>query len=148
MEKLETLKQVCEETNVDFTEFVWRSYLVVELGKSYTPTLEQFDDLYVGLVGGVLGNLGSGKTPEYIEGIGPSDDDKNTLESWSKVRDELIYTLGSLICPYDKWIKVNKESKEWESIVIESYRLDKEFKEDPNKWGAELRNKCKSKNNE
>lgn len=148
MIELERLKKVCEESNTDFEKFIWQAYLVVELGKSYKPTLEQFDDLYTGLVGGSLANLGSGKTPEYIEGIGPPKEEINTLESWDKFRNELIYTLGALICPFHEWIKRNKESKEWLYLSAISFKLDEEFKQDPNGWAVELRNKCKPKNNE
>ena len=42
-------------------------------------------------------------------------------------------------------IKENTESDEWVNLVIESSRLDEEFKKDPNKWSIELRENCKPK---
>ena len=39
MIELERLKKVCGESNTDFEKFIWQAYLVVELGKSYKPTI-------------------------------------------------------------------------------------------------------------
>ena len=143
--ELEKLKKACSDNGIDISKMIWASYLTVELGKSYKPTVDQLDDLYSGLVGGVLYNLGSGKIPEYMDEIGPPPEERNSLENWEKLRHELIFGFGGMAYPYDEWIKENTESDEWVNLVIESSRLDEEFKKDPNKWSIELREKCKPK---
>ena len=97
---LEAIKKACEDNNLEFERFVHASFLTVELGNSFKPTVDVLDDLYCGLVGGVMYNLGSGKTPMIMEGIGPDAEDRNTLESWEKLRSELIYGLGGVISPF------------------------------------------------
>ena len=141
--ELEKLKKVCNDNGIDISRMIWASYLTVELGKSFKPTVDQLDDLYCGLVGGVLCNLGSGKVPEYMEGIGPPSEERNSLKNWEKLRYELIFGFGGMVYPYHEWIKENRESEEWVNIVMESHRLDGEFKKDPNKWCVELRENCK-----
>lgn len=145
MNNLEKLKKACEDNNLDFERFVHASFLTTELGNSFKPTVDMLDDLYCGLVGGVMYNLGSGKTPMIMEGIGPDAEDRNTLESWEKLRSELIYSLGGMTYPFEEWIKENKESEDWVDIISKSTKLDEEFKSNPNKWCVELREKCKSK---
>jgi len=143
--EIEKLKKACSDNGIDISKMIWASYLTVELGKSYKPTVDQLDDLYCGLVGGVLCNLGSGKIPEYMESIGPPPEERNSFENWEKLRHQLIFGLGEMAYPYDEWIKENTESDEWVNLIIESSRLDEEFKKDPNKWSIELREKCKPK---
>ena len=137
------IKEQCEKMNIDFGFIAYTSFLTIELGKSYKPTVDQLDDLYCVLVGGVLYNLGSGKTPEYMEGIGPSPEERNSLENWEKLRNELIYTLGGLAYPYEEWKKNNPMSEKWTEYIIASMDIDNQFKNNPEKWCIELRESCK-----
>jgi hypothetical protein len=145
MKVTEHLKEQCEKMNIDFAFVAYSSFLTIELGKSYKPTVDQLDDLYAVLVGGALCNLGSGKTPEYMDGIGPSPEERNSLENWEKLRNELIYTLGGLAHPYEEWKKNNLISQKWTEYIIVSMDLDNQFKENPEKWCIELRESCKNK---
>jgi len=145
MNKLEEIKKACVDNNLEFERFEHASFLTTELGGSFKPTVDMLDDLYSGLVGGVIYNLGSGKTPMIMEGIGPEAEDRNTLESWEKLRSELIYGLGNIAYPFEEWVKENKQSEDWVEIISSATKLDEEFKEDPNKWCVDLRNKCKRK---
>jgi hypothetical protein len=141
------LKKSCSDVGVDVSRFVWRSYLVTKLGETYKPTVDQLDDLYAGLVSGVLCNLGSGKTPEYMEGIGPSPEERHSIERYRMFREEIIYGLGGLAHPYEEWIKENEENEDWVDLVLNANKSDVEFEEDPEKWCIELRNKCIPKPN-
>ena len=143
MNKLEKIKEECDRNSIDLSRMVWISYLTVELGKSYKPTIDQLDDLYSVLVGGVLSNLGRGKIPEYMEGIGPKEEERNTLDSWRKLRNTLIYDFGGLCYPYEKWIKENPESEGWVDLIGLSMEMEEEFERDPNKWAVDLRKMCK-----
>jgi hypothetical protein len=143
--KLRVLKKTCDEHGIDMQLFAYSSFLTIQLGEGYKPTIDQLDDLYCGLVGGVLYNLGSGKTPEYMEGVGPKKEDRNTLESWKSFRYTLIHELGGVFYPYEEWKKDNPENEDWVKMIEKSMKLDEEFEADPNKWALELREKCKSK---
>jgi hypothetical protein len=143
MSKLEAIKKTCEDNDLEFEKFVHASFLTVELGNSFKPTVDMIDDLYCGLVGGVMCNLGRGKTPMLMEGVGPDAEDIHTLESWEKLRSELIYSLGNKAYPFDDWIKENKQSEDWVDIINSATKIDEDFKADPNKWCVDLRNKCK-----
>jgi hypothetical protein len=145
MNNLEDIKKACEDNDLEFERFVHASFLTTELGKSFKPTVDMLDDLYCGLVGGVMYNLGSGKTPMIMEDIGPAAEDRNTLEFWENLRIELIYGLGGTAYPFEEWIKENKQSEDWVEIISSATKLDEEFKADPNKWCVDLREKCKSK---
>ena len=67
MNKLEKLKEAFKEVDFPLSQLAHYSWCTLELGKSYKPSIEMLDVLYCGLVSGVIGNLGSGKIPEYIE---------------------------------------------------------------------------------
>jgi len=140
---IEQIKERCEKMGIHFEFVAYTSFLTVELGKSYKPTVDQLDDLYTGLVGGVIYNLGKGKTPEYMDGIGPKPEERNSLENWEKLRNELIYSLGGLTYSYDEWKESNPISEKWTEYIIKSMVLDNQFKDNPEKWYVELRESCK-----
>lgn len=142
MSDLEAIKEHCNNAGLDFKTLVHHCYVVTQLGEGYKFTVEQLDDLYSGLVGGVWCNLGRGKTPELMEGIGPDPEDRNTLESWGKLRSELIFH-GNSFYPQDEWLENNEESEEWVSYVKEAFMLDLKFEKDPEKWFVELREESK-----
>jgi len=143
-EQLKKLKLACSEMNIDFGYFIWKSYLTVELGKGYKPTVDQLDDLYCVFVSGVLCNLGSGKKPEYMEDIGPTKEERYAIQGYQKLRDNLIY-MGCIAYPYEEWIEQNSESEEWVDLALKAAKLNKEFDKNPEGWCIQLRNNCKSK---
>ena len=135
------LKKTCVSKNVDLSYVAYSSFLIIELEKSFKPTIEQIDDLYYRLIGRIFRNFDNDKQCIYMDGIGSLPETKNSFEDWKILRDELIYEFGIKVHPYKEWIKNNKESNEWAELISSAKKIDKKFKKNPEIWIAELK-KC------
>lgn len=127
MEILDPLKLIKDQMPDDpeqFSRFVHFSWCINQIGKAYTITLDEFEDLYVGLVSGEDGSL-----PEK---------DIKTTESYLKLF-YCIVEYGRYIIPYEKWILENPENEQWSNIVIESSNLLETYEEDPEKWISQFK---------
>jgi hypothetical protein len=145
-EILAELKLRYEEKLPNFIHFSW---CTVELNNANTSllTVEMLDDLYCGLVSGVLCNLGSGKTPEYMDGVGPSEEERFTKERYEIVWFELI----GLICsanPIEQWLIAHPESEQWIDYLDEGMKLQIQFDENPEQWLVNFRTKLSQKQQE
>ena len=136
MENLEAL-QLLKEQFTDPTElpgFVHFSWCIKELGKSYKINPNDMDDLYTGLVSGVIGNLGSGKDPQFIEELSSlKENERFTMDNYMK----LFYCMveyGRYLNPLEEWLKDNPESGKWMEYVVEATELSEEYQKDPEKW--------------
>lgn len=139
MEKLDDLKNILNKEQLE--KYVYWSFLEIELGKTIFCTVEYFDDLYTCLDGGVLCNFGKGRIPEYMEGIGTSIEDRNSLESFHKMRSHLSVEYGRYVYDFDKWLNDNPESDEWFKFIEKSIELTKKFENNPIQWCIEMREK-------
>tara|TARA_R110000772_G_C13310268_1_gene440118 strand:- start:33325 stop:33771 length:447 start_codon:yes stop_codon:yes gene_type:complete len=143
MSKLEILKKTCEDNGLPLSYLAHKSFLTTELCKSFHPTVDMLDDLYCALVGGVICNIGKGRTPMYMEGIGPTPEERHTMERYEMLRNEITYMLGEHAYPYEKWLKKNPESDKWVELIELANKDDEAFKDNPEKWLLELRKNCK-----
>ena len=140
MTKLEKLKEAFKDHEDGMLEYLaYHSWCTLELGKSYRPTIDMLDDLYCGFVSGVMYNLGSGKTPEYMDEIGPSPEERHSKESYSKLWFELIH-LGKITYEKEEWLLKNPESEEWAKWIEEALILENSYNQNPEKWLIEFRN--------
>ncbi len=78
MENSETLKRLVGQEN--YCKLVYYSWLICNLEIKFKPTIDQFDDLYTGLISGILWNLGKSTPPEVDTNMLP---DKSLNESRS-----------------------------------------------------------------
>jgi hypothetical protein len=142
MSKLETLKKAFQDQGMIemLPRLAYNSWCALELGRSYYPSIDMLDDLYTGFVSGVLANLGSGKTPVYLEqdeiGVGPEK--RFTAEGYMKLWYSLT-ELGSQTYPYDEWVKENSESEKWAEWIEEAILKENAYKLNPEKWLVEFR---------
>ena len=143
--KLERLKEALEYQKMLewLPKLAHNSFCTIELGNSYYPTIEQIDDLYTGFVSGVIGNLGSGKTPTKIEGIGPSSEEESN-EGYIALWYSLTQDLGSSTYPFEEWVQQNPESEKWVDYIIAATDIENEYKLDPEKWLTELKMKIRN----
>lgn len=122
----EKAKTFIDAQGIPFKYFMYNSWCALNIQESGI-TVEILDDLYVGLVSGVMYNLGRGKTPMRMEGIGPNPEDRFSNESYNKVFDELSYFTSQAvsidswekICPESKWPELMEAHMEWEKISPE-----------------------------
>ena len=139
MESLKLIKEAMGERAEDLPRFVHFSWCIKELGKSYKIKSDELDDLYTGLVSGVIGNLGSGKDPEFVKELSSlQENDRFSNESYLK----LFYCMveyGRYLHPFDEWIKTNPESDTWVDYVTEASEIESIYEKDPEKWLAEFR---------
>ena len=119
-------------------------YCILELGNSYKPTVEQLDDLYAGLVSGIVFNLGSGKVPEVLEDFGPED--KHSEDCYRNLWFCLTMELGFSVYPSEQWFEDHPESDEWADLIERGLALEIEYFSDPEKWLIAFRQKISSKN--
>jgi len=100
--------------------YIWLSLNFEKILEQSSVTIDQFDDLYAGFFG-VLGNFGSGKTPERIDELSPMPVVKNEKELKNR-EDSLVFSIlsvmmteneasyesfGESIGDVDEYIKVN-----------------------------------------
>ena len=141
METLADIRSTMGGDPEEFNRFVHFSWCIKELGVSYKINPNDMDDIYTGLVSGVIGNLGSGKTPEFIEELSSmKEDERFSKESYMK----LFYCMveyGRHLNPYEEWVVKNPESDEWINYILEATELSSSYEEDPEKWLLEFRHK-------
>jgi len=100
-------------------------------------TIDMLDDLYCGLVGGVLCNFGHGRTPEYMEGIGPSSEERHSLERYEMMFMELTCIVKNEYSLEE--FKKDFPKKEWKSILKEYEKYIKKRTENPEETLVSLR---------
>ena len=122
------------------SKLAYYSWCINQLGETYTVTVEQLDDLYCGFVSGVLYNLGSGKTPEYMQEVGPSQEERFSPNLYKNLWNSLI-EIGTHIYPYDRWVEENPESEKWADYIESGLLKENEFNSDPEKWLISFRKK-------
>lgn len=93
-------------------------------------TVDQFDDLYAGFVGGVWCNLGSGKTPELMEGVGPKE--RHTKDGYRNLFSQLLYNEFKIQTDIDA------------RLIIRMQEIDDAYDADPEKSLAMMRGNMKS----
>ena len=135
MNKLEQLKKAFgERANEDLPRLAHHSWCTLEMVKPKgVITIDMLDDLYCGLVSGVMCNLGSGKVPEIMEGIGPNAEDRHSVKSYQMLFDELVHFSNSLSSLED-WVIKNPESEQWVEFIEGAFKIEEEYKKDPEAW--------------
>lgn len=116
MEKLEIYKTMFNNQGIDFGKYVYRCFLIIELGKSIFCPVKEFDDLY-----------GS------MEQNDNSVDEIITQESFHII-NQLIFVYGQKVHDYDKWLTDNPESHNWLDIIDEYMILSSNFQNNPVQW--------------
>jgi hypothetical protein len=99
-----TLKEGLIEHNQleSLPRLAYLAFLETNLGKRIFCTVENLDDLYTGMVSGVLGNLGRGKTPEIIDELSTvAENDRHTPDSYNKLYMSLVVDLGIPAFPFE-----------------------------------------------
>ena len=125
-----------------FDSLVYYSFLAISLGNAIFPTVEQLDDLYTGLVSGVLGNLGRGKTPEIIDELSTVNaEDRHTIDSYMKLYYSLTMDYGSHAISREEFFGKNPESDNWVIWVESAFEQEEIYRSNPEKWLLNLRNK-------
>ena len=133
MSKLDMFKKAFDGQENYLSRLAYHSWLILQLGKLYKPTIDMLDDLYTGFVSGVMYNLGSGKTPEYMEGVGPTPEERFYRKKYESLFYSLI-ELGTSEFPFDSWILSHPESEEWADWIERSIVVEGEYTKDPEKW--------------
>lgn len=113
-ENYDKVKALVTKQGVPFNWFVYNSWCTLNIDKA-SITVEMLDDLYTGLVSGVMYNLGRDKTPMRMEGIGPNPEDRFSKESYNKVFDELGHFV-SMTNPVEEW-EIQHPESEWPDII-------------------------------
>ena len=139
MENLDIIKEYCKRTNIDLDWLAHQSWVTLHLHES-NLTVEMVEDLYVGMVSGVYMNLGSGKEPELMEGVGPAPEDRHTPDAYIRLWLELT-SFAKEAFPFEEWLLTYPESEEWVTFITESRRLEKQMANDPDKWFMGFRKK-------
>jgi hypothetical protein len=138
MSDLNMLKKAFDGQENYLAKLAYHSWLTLQLGKLYTPSIDMLDDLYTGFVSGAMYNLGSGKTPEYMEGIGPTDEERFSKKKYENLFHSLV-ELGTHAFPFEGWIKSHPESEEWADWIQRSIVVEGEYLKQPEKWLLEFR---------
>lgn len=141
MEKLEMYKMMFNNQGIDFGKYVYRCFIGIELGKTIFCSVQELDDFYTSMVGGVVYKLDKGKTPEYIEDFVPSVDDRNSLKGFRLIFDHLMFGCGQKTYDFDKWLEDNPESENWLNIIEEYMTLSTNFQNNPVQWYKEIHKK-------
>lgn len=127
-----------ELTEEELRHAAYYNWLVTELGNLYAPTVDQLDDLYTGLVSGIVCNLGRGKLPEILEGSGPKE--PHSAKAFLSLWYSLLYC-GNEKYPRDEWIVDHGVPAEWHDLIERGCAIEEEYLADPGKWLAEFRKK-------
>jgi hypothetical protein len=141
MSKLKKLKKAFEDNAMSemLPMLAHNSWCSLELGKSFYPSIDQLDDLYCGMVAGVLGNLGSGKTPEYVPDLGPDPKDRHSEENYMKLYYCLSYEFGGQAFPREEWLVNHPESEDWAVWIEKALAQENVYKSNPEIWLGNLR---------
>ena len=141
--KLKQLKEAFKNNKVSLEKLAYHSWCANKLGKLFKPTISQLDDLYTGFVSGSLVNLGSGKIPEYLDGLGPEIRYSN--EGYTKLFYSLC-ELGTLEFTFEDWQLENPESEDWAIYIEDAIKLETIYNSNPEKWLIEFRLKISNLN--
>jgi len=140
--KLEKLKEAFSKYNLEISRLAHHSYCMLELGKSYRPTIDMLDDLYTRFVSGGINN-----TLIDLDG-GPPENEKLQQVDYTKLLFSLVEMGTTYVFPYDEWVKQYPESDEWAIWIEASLVLEDEYLKNPENWLLNFRKKLnKSKFN-
>lgn len=123
MEKIEILKTFFKNENIEFDKYVYRCFLINELGKSIFCSVKEFDDLY-----------------SSMEQNDNSDEERNIQKSF-QVINQLIFVYGQDVYDFDEWLFDNPVSEKWLEIIKKYMVLLKHIESDPLQWYKEIRQK-------
>lgn len=106
MEKLEIIKTFFKNENIEMDKYVYRCFLIIELGKSIFCKVKELGDLFYS-----------------IEEI--------TQDSFQMIINQLIFVYGQKVHDYEKWLEDNPESEKWLDIINEYMVLLTNFQNNP-----------------
>ena len=123
MEKLEIVKVFFKNENFELDKYVFRCFLIIELGNSIFCEVKELDDLY-----------------DCMEENSHSNEERNIPKIF-QVINQLIFEYGQKNYDYDKWLEDNPESENWLNIIEEYMILSTNFKNNPIQWYKEIQKK-------